>query len=91
MGDPDRLKGVLLNLYSNAAKFTRAGFLAVRTRKITLAELQAGGFIDVRASYSACLAAMRSAQEVRGRARCCLCMRGLCLDGRMWVRVATGV
>ena len=29
MGDPDRLRGILLNLYTNAAKFTRKGGLAL--------------------------------------------------------------
>eukprot|EP00884_Botryococcus_braunii_P011489 jgi/Botrbrau1/20340/Bobra.0006s0013.5 len=30
MGDPDRLKGILLNLCTNAAKFTKRGAIAVR-------------------------------------------------------------
>lgn len=32
MGDPDRLCGILLNLYTNAAKFTKRGFIALRVR-----------------------------------------------------------
>jgi hypothetical protein len=64
IGDPDRLKGVLLNLYSNAAKFTRNGFLCVRARKVSIDKFESGAFIDVRASYSACLATLRSIREV---------------------------
>ena len=30
MGDSDRLKGILLNLYTNAAKFTRQGAIALK-------------------------------------------------------------
>lgn len=30
MGDPDRLKGILLNLCTNAAKFTKHGAIVVR-------------------------------------------------------------
>ncbi|KAA6420686.1 MAG: histidine kinase [Trebouxia sp. A1-2] len=32
LGDPDRLRGILLNLYTNAAKFTRKGSIALRLR-----------------------------------------------------------
>lgn len=35
MGDPDRLCGILLNLYTNAAKFTKRGFIALRVRACT--------------------------------------------------------
>ena len=30
LGDPDRLRGILLNLYTNAAKFTKKGAIALR-------------------------------------------------------------
>lgn len=35
MGDPDRLCGILLNLYTNAAKFTKRGCIALRVHACT--------------------------------------------------------
>ncbi len=32
--DPDRLRAVLLNLYTNAAKFTKSGSIALRVRAV---------------------------------------------------------
>ena len=62
LGDPDRLKGVLLNLYSNAAKFTRTGFLSVRIRNVAAADIVPGKVIDPRESYLECLEAHRVAR-----------------------------
>lgn len=33
--DPDRLRGVLLNLYTNAAKFTKRGHILMRVRCVS--------------------------------------------------------
>lgn len=55
MGDPDRLKGVLLNLFSNAAKFTPSGFICVRLRKCMAQEVASGTHINAERSYTMCL------------------------------------
>lgn len=55
MGDPDRLKGVLLNLFSNAAKFTSSGFICVRLRKRMAQEVASGTHINPERSYKKCL------------------------------------
>lgn len=55
MGDPDRLKGVLLNLFSNAAKFTPSGFICVRLRKCMAQEVASETHINPERSYKMCL------------------------------------
>lgn len=65
MGDPDRLKGVLLNLYSNAAKFTRSGFICVRVRRCLANEVASETLLDPERSYRQCLEALAA---TRGRA-----------------------
>lgn len=38
--DPDRVRGVLLNLYTNAAKFTKSGHIA-----LTVGGVRVGGWV----------------------------------------------
>lgn len=64
MGDPDRLKGVLLNLFSNAAKFTPSGFLCVRVRKCMAQEVAAETHINPQRSYTMCLEVRQLAHEL---------------------------
>ena len=59
VGDPDRLKGVLLNLYSNAAKFTRSGFICLRVRMCDLTMLKGKQLINPITSYFNCFEGMR--------------------------------
>lgn len=59
MGDPDRLKGVLLNLYSNAAKFTRSGFICVRVRRCLANEVASETLLNPERSYKQCLEALQ--------------------------------
>lgn len=35
LADPDRLSGVLLNLYTNAAKFTKQGNILLRVQEVS--------------------------------------------------------
>lgn len=65
MGDPDRLKGVLLNLYSNAAKFTREGFIGVRVRRCLANEVASETLLDPERSYRLSLQSLRRARRAR--------------------------
>lgn len=58
IGDPDRLKGVLLNLYSNAAKFTASGFICVRIWKYTPGPEALPPPVQPERSYRECIATL---------------------------------
>ena len=54
MGDADRLCGVLLNLYTNAAKFTKRGCISLRARVVDAQP------VPVRCARAMCTSSTRS-------------------------------